>query len=436
MANIIVVGTQWGDEGKGKIVDLLTTEADMVVRYQGGANAGHTVVLGAQQYILHLIPSGVLHPGKKCLIGNGVVLDPAALLEEMDGLVARGIHLDGTVLQISKNAHIIMPYHKALDGASEARKGGDKIGTTGRGIGPCYADKMSRTGVRMSDLIDPDKLAEKVRHTVAEMNRVLKLLYEMDGFDADKVFEEYSAYGKRLAPYVADVSLILSKAMEEGKDILLEGAQGTMLDIDHGTYPFVTSSSSTAGGACIGTGLGPTKVDGVLGVVKAYTTRVGAGPFPTELTDKVGDLIQSRGREFGATTGRRRRCGWFDSVVVRYAARVNGLTGLCMTKLDVLDECDKIYICNGYRYKGEILRDMPSELDVFSKCEPIYEEVPGWMSQTLGKTSIEDLPKAAQDYIKRLEGEIGVPFVMVSTGPDRDETIVNANPFSWKREII
>ena len=435
MANIIVVGTQWGDEGKGKLVDLLTSEADVVARYQGGNNAGHTVVIGGQQHILHLIPSGILHPGKKCLIGNGVVIDPGAILEEMDGLAAKGITLTGSLI-ISKNAHVIMPYHKALDGASEARKGGGKIGTTGRGIGPCYAEKMARTGVRMSDLADPAKLRAKVDGNVEEVNLLLRAVYGMEGFDPDKVFDEYAAYGRRLAPFLGDVSLILGQAKDAKKDILFEGAQGTMLDIDHGTFPFVTSSNSTAGGACTGTGFGPTDMDGVLGVVKAYTTRVGAGPFPTELTDKVGDLIQERGREFGATTGRRRRCGWFDAVVVRYAARVNGLTGLCLTKLDVLDECEKLYICNAYRYKGEVLKEMPGELDVFSECVPVYKEVPGWMSPTLGMTSLEELPKAARDYIDELEETVGVKFAIISTGPDRDETIINFNPFSWQREVI
>ena len=435
MANIVVVGTQWGDEGKGKIVDLLTAEADVVVRYQGGNNAGHTVVIGGQQHILHLIPSGILHSGKKCVVGNGVVIDPASILEEMDGLVAKGIRLEGH-LMISKNAHVIMPYHKQLDGASEGRKGGGKIGTTGRGIGPCYVDKMGRSGIRMSDLVDPERLRDKLLHNVAEANLLLKAVYGAEGSDPDKVYEEYTAYGKRLAPYVADTSLFLDKAYRENKDILFEGAQGTMLDVDHGTYPFVTSSSSTAGGACTGTGFGPTRIDGVLGVVKAYTTRVGAGPFPTELTDKVGDLIQSRGREFGATTGRRRRCGWFDSVVVRYAARVNGLTGLCLTKLDVLDECDRLHICNAYRYKGEILKELPTEPEVFAECQPIYEEVPGWMATTLGKTSFSELPQAAQDYVNRLQDEVGVEFAIISTGPDRDETIISCNPFSWKREVI
>jgi adenylosuccinate synthase len=429
MANIIVVGTQWGDEGKGKIVDLLTAESDIVARYQGGNNAGHTVVIGGQQHILHLIPSGILHPGKKCVIGNGVVIDPAALLEEMDGLIAKGITLDGNLL-ISKRAHVIMPYHKALDGASEVRKGGSKIGTTGRGIGPCYSDKMSRSGIRMSDLVDEGRLAERVRQNVSEVNTLLEAVYGLKGFDADAVLAEYAGYGKRLAPFVTDTSLFLDKSSRAGKDILFEGAQGTMLDVDHGTYPFVTSSSSTAGGACTGTGFGPTRIDGVLGVVKAYTTRVGAGPFPTELTDKMGDLIQERGREFGATTGRRRRCGWFDAVVVRYAARVNGLTSLCLTKLDVLDECDRIMICN------EVLKDMPCEPEVFALCEPIYEEVPGWMSQTLGKTAMAELPARAQDYINRLQDDTGVEFSIISTGPDRDETIIKSNPFCWSREVI
>ena len=435
MANIVVVGSQWGDGGKGKIVDLLTAEAEVVVRYQGGANAGHTVVIGGQQYILHLIPSGVMHQGKKCVIGNGVVIDPATLLEEMDGLSGKGIKLDGSLF-ISKNAHVIMPYHKALDCAIESRKAGNKIGTTGRGIGPCYSEKMARTSIRMSDLVNPEWLLEKVKHNVQEYNLLLKAVYGAEGFNADKVYEEYLAYGERLAPFVTDSSLLLHNADTDGRDILFEGAQGTMLDVDHGTYPFVTSSSSTAGGACTGTGLGPTKIDGVLGVAKAYTTRVGAGPFPTELTDKSGDLLQSKGKEFGATTGRRRRCGWFDTVVVRYAVRINGITGLCLTKLDVLDECEKIYICNAYKYKGEILKEMPTEPHVFAECVPVYEEMPGWMSSTAGMTSIDQLPQATRDYIKRLEEHTGVEFVMISTGPDRDETIINCNPFSWKREII
>ncbi len=432
MSNIVVVGTQWGDEGKGKIVDLLTGEAEFVARYQGGANAGHTVVIGGRQHILHLIPSGVLHEGKKCVIGNGVVIDPAALIEEMDGLSARGVRLDGSLF-ISRNAHVIMPYHKTLDGANEAGKGSSKLGTTGRGIGPCYSEKMARTGIRMSDLADPERLKEKVRHNVSEYNVLLKSVHGVDGFDWEGVYRDYSAYGARLAPYVADASLMLHRADSEGRNILFEGAQGTMLDVDHGTYPFVTSSSSTAGGACTGTGIGPTRIDGVLGVAKAYTTRVGAGPFPTELTDKTGGLLQARGREFGATTGRRRRCGWFDAVVVRYAVRVNGITGLCLTKLDVLDECGEVNICTAYKYKGDILREMPGEPHVFSRCEPVYEKVPGWKKSTAGRTAMPELPQAARDYIKRLEDYTGAEFAMVSTGPDRDETIMVGTPFSWKR---
>ena len=435
MANIIVVGSQWGDEGKGKIVDLLTAEADVVARYQGGNNAGHTVVIGGEQHILHLIPSGILHPGKKCIIGNGVVIDPGAIIEEMDGLAEKGLSLQGSLF-ISKRAHVIMPYHKTLDGASEVRKGGSKIGTTGRGIGPAYVDKMARSGLRMSDLVDEDILKEKVERNLEEVNLVLEHVYGLEKYDPKAVFEEYREHGRRLRPFVEDTALLLNRAHTDHKNILFEGAQGTMLDIDHGTYPFVTSSSSTAGGACTGTGFGPTRIDGVLGVVKAYTTRVGAGPFPTELTDKMGDLIQRRGREFGATTGRRRRCGWFDAVVVRYSAMINGLTGICLTKLDVLDECDKLCICTGYKYKGSVMREMPPEPEVFAKCEPVYDEVPGWMASTLGKTSVSELPQTAQDYVKRLEDEVGVEFVIISTGPDRDETIIKYNPFSWTREVI
>jgi len=435
MANIVILGTQWGDEGKGKIVDLLTAEADLVVRYQGGANAGHTVVIGGQQYILHLVPSGILHPGKACLIGNGVVIDPVTLIEEMDGVAAKGIDIDGR-LYISKNAHVIMPYHKLLDGASEARRGGRKIGTTGRGIGPCYSDKMARTGIRMYDLAHPERLREALDKNVEHVNRLIADIYEGEPLDVEAIFDEYSKCGERLKPHLADVSLMVADAKNSGRAVLIEGAQGTMLDIDHGTYPFVTSSNPTAGGACTGIGMGPTGIDGVLGIVKAYTTRVGRGPFPTELMDDTGDHIQQKGAEFGATTGRRRRCGWFDAVIVRYSARVNGLTGMCLTKLDVLDELETLSICNGYKYKGEVYSEMPTEPDIFAGCEPIYEEVPGWKSNTKGVTNYSDLPQAARDYIERIEEIVGVPFAMISTGPDRDETIVKQNPFSWKREVI
>jgi len=435
MANIVILGTQWGDEGKGKIVDLLTGEADLVVRFQGGANAGHTVVIGNQQYILHLVPSGILHPGKACLIGNGVVIDPVTLIEEMDGVAAKGIDIDGR-LYISKNAHVIMPYHKLLDGAAEARRGGRMIGTTGRGIGPCYSDKMARTGIRMYDLANPDRLRDALEKNIEHVNRMIVDVYEGEPLDVETIFEEYSKCGERLKPHLADVSLMVAEAKKAGKAVLIEGAQGTMLDIDHGTYPFVTSSNPTAGGACTGIGIGPTGIDGVLGIVKAYTTRVGSGPFPTELTDETGDHIQKKGAEFGATTGRKRRCGWFDAVIVRYAARVNGLTGMCLTKLDVLDELGTLSICNGYKYKGEVYSEMPTEPDIYAECEPIYEVVPGWKANTKGVTKYADLPKAARDYIERIEEIVGVPFALISTGPDRDETIIKQNPFSWKREVI
>lgn len=436
MANIVVIGTQWGDEGKGKLVDLLTSDADVVARYQGGNNAGHTVVIGGQQHILHLIPSGVLHPGKKCIIGNGVVIDPAAILDEMDGLLSKGMELEGSLF-ISKRAHVIMPWHKELDKAAETRKcDGKKIGTTGRGIGPCYADKMSRIGIRISDLVTPELLREKIECCIGDINAMLNCLYGIGPLDAEAIFNEYNAYGKRLKPFVAETSVILKDARKADKNILFEGAQGTMLDVDHGTYPFVTSSNSTSGGACTGTGFGPTFIDGVLGVVKAYTTRVGAGPFPTELGGATGELLQTRGREFGATTGRRRRCGWFDAVIVRYAAMVNGVTGLCLTKLDVLDECEKILICTGYKHNGEVFKDMPAEKEIFEACEPVYKEMPGWKSNTVGVTEFSELPQAAKDYIKALEDEVGVDFAIISTGPDRDETIINYNPFSWRRETI
>jgi adenylosuccinate synthase len=436
MANIVIIGTQWGDEGKGKLVDLLTAEADVVARYQGGNNAGHTVVIEGKQHILHLIPSGILHPGKKCIIGNGVVIDPAAVLEEMDGLLANGTKLEGNLF-ISKKAHVIMPWHKALDKASETSKSdGNKIGTTGRGIGPCYSDKMARTGIRISDLVTPELLREKIEHNLVEINILLQCLYGAEPLDGAAIFKEYSEYGKRLAPFVADASLLLQKARIEGINILFEGAQGTMLDVDHGTYPYVTSSNSTSGGACTGTGFGPSYIDGVLGVVKAYTTRVGAGPFPTELNDETGARLQAIGREIGATTGRRRRCGWFDAVVVRYAVMVNGITGLCLTKLDVLDECETILICTAYKYKGEILRDMPSEKEVFEQCEPVYKEVLGWKTSTVGITEFAKLPQAAKDYIQTLKDEVGVGFAIISTGPDRDETIINYNPFSPRRDRV
>jgi adenylosuccinate synthase len=429
MANIVVVGTQWGDEGKGKIVDLLTQEADFVVRYQGGHNAGHTVVIGNEQFILHLIPAGILHSGKKCVIGNGVVVDPAALIEETDALIKRGIQVSGRLF-VSDKSHLIMPYHRAIERESEAQKGTRKIGTTGRGIGPTYADKMSRIGIRMADLYDGDVFYRKLSENLTEMNFFLENLYKVKGFEVKRVYDEYMDYATRVREYVTDTSHLLNQAMAEGKNILFEGAQGTHLDVDHGTYPYVTSSNATAGGACTGTGVGPTRIHGVLGVAKAYTTRVGSGPFPTEIKGEECDALRKRGREFGATTGRPRRCGWFDAVAVRYAVAVNGLTSLAMTKMDVLDECEEIKICVGYRYQGKTFHDMPSQVSLLEQCEPIYEVMKGWRQSITGIGSYGQLPSQARAYLKRIEDLTQCPIDIVSTGSKRDETVILQNPFS------
>ena len=428
MANIVVIGTQWGDEGKGKVVDLLSEHADYVVRYQGGHNAGHTVVVGEEQFILHLIPSGILHPGNKCVIGNGVVLDPAALLEEAEILIKRGVQVKGRLF-ISDKCHLIMPYHRAIEKESEEQKGGRKIGTTGRGIGPTYADKMSRIGIRLADLYESDIFYHKLSQNLNEMNFFLEKLYKVSGFELDQVFHEYLDYALRLKEYVTDTSKLLYTAVAEGKNILLEGAQGTHLDVDHGTYPYVTSSNSTAGGACTGTGMGPTCIDAVLGVAKAYTTRVGSGPFPTEIEGEEGERLSQRGQEFGATTGRLRRCGWFDAMVVRYAVRINGLSGLAITKMDVMDECEKIKICVGYQYQGQTIEDIPSQLSLLEQCEPVYEEMDGWLQPTTGVHSFENLPVQAQAYLKRIEVFTQCPIDIVSTGSRRAQTIIVKNPF-------
>ena len=429
MANIVVVGTQWGDEGKGKIVDLLTQEADFVVRYQGGHNAGHTVVIGSEQFILHLIPAGILHPGKKCVIGNGVVVDPAALIEETDALIKRGIQIKGRLF-VSDKSHLIMPYHRAIERESEAQKGTRKIGTTGRGIGPTYADKMSRIGIRMADLYDGDVFYRKLSENLTEMNFFLENLYKVKGFEVKRVYDEYMDYATRVREYVADTSHLLNQAMAEGKNIMFEGAQGTHLDVDHGTYPYVTSSNATAGGACTGTGVGPTRIHGVLGVAKAYSTRVGSGPFPTEIKGAECDALREKGREFGATTGRPRRCGWFDAVAVRYAVAVNGLTSLAMTKMDVLDECEEIKICVGYRYQGKTFHDMPSQVSLLEQCEPIYEVMKGWRQSITGIGSYGQLPSQARAYLKRIEDLTQCHIDIVSTGSKRDETVILQNPFS------
>jgi adenylosuccinate synthase len=421
--NIVVVGTQWGDEGKGKVVDILTPHVDVVVRYAGGNNAGHTVVAGKEKYVLHSIPSGILHPNVRCVIGCGVVLDPGSVIEEMEGLVRRGVTLDGNLF-ISKNAHVIMPYHPALDRASEAKLGARRIGTTGKGVGPAYVDKAARVGIRMADLLDEKLFREKLAWNIAQKNRLLREIYDAPTFAVEDILNPYLRYAGWLAPYVTDTALLLSQWIDAGYDVLFEGAQATMLDVDHGTYPYITSSSTTAGGACTGTGVPPTRIHGVLGVAKAYTTRVGGGPFPTEMRGPLEEMIRQRGKEYGATTGRPRRCGWFDALVLRYAVRINGIETVALTKLDVLDQCETVKICTGYRYRGDILTEVPAEETVLQKVEPVYEEISGWMSSTTGAKIEADLPAKARQYLARLEELIGVPFCMISTGPQRAETIV------------
>jgi adenylosuccinate synthase len=428
MPVLVVVGAQWGDEGKGKIIDLLTERADVVARYQGGHNAGHTVVVGMEEFILHLIPSGVLHKGKQCIIGNGVVIDPAALIEEMDGLASRGIAF-GENLLISRNAHLIMPYHKAIDVASEKLRGDKKIGTTGRGIGPAYADKISRRGIRMEDLLEPDIFRDKLATNIGEANFILERFYNAPVVNQDQVFEEYMSYAQRLKKYITDTTLFINQAIAKKKNVLAEGAQGTHLDVDHGTYPFVTSSSPTAGGACTGLGIGPNTITEVMGIVKAYTTRVGSGPFPTEQENAMGELLRSRGREFGATTGRPRRCGWVDTLIIRHAVRVNGFTSAAITKLDVLDTLDELKICVGYEYKGKLYEEMPSDLSVLEKCTPRYITMPGWKQTTIGIRKYGDLPKKARAYIEKICRLSGVKPAIISTGARRDETIIMEQPF-------
>ena len=428
MANIIILGTQWGDEGKGKIVDLLTEKADCIIRYQGGHNAGHTIVVGKEKFVLHLIPSGILHEGKKCVIGNGIALDPHALIEEIEDLATRGIRV-GKNFKISDACHLIMPYHRAIDKQSEEMKGTRRIGTTGRGIGPAYVDKMARIGIRTGDLAHPALFREKLEQNLSEMNYLMEKLFKTHGFDLETLYADAMAVGERLSPYITDTSLYLWNERQNGSQLLFEGAQGTHLDIDHGTYPFVTSSNASAGGALTGTGVGPTAIDGVIGITKAYTTRVGSGPFPTELSDASGEYLRKQGSEFGATTGRARRCGWFDALVVRYAARVNGLTGIVLTKIDVLDELDTIKICTGYTLHGQHISEFPRHLSDIEAAVPVYEELPGWKTSLRGAREMSDLPIAAKNYIRRIEEITGVPVVMVSTGSERSETIVIQDPF-------
>ncbi len=428
MANIVIVGTQWGDEGKGKIVDLLAERADFVVRFQGGNNAGHTMVVNGEQFISHLVPSGILQ-GKTCFIGNGVVVDPEVLLSEIETLKNKGISISPENLMISERAHVIMPYHQQVDHAREKMKGDQKIGTTGRGIGPAYEDKATRRGIRFVDLLDWSSFEEKVRSILDEKNFYLKHYMNSETVEPEAVIESYKEYAEKLAPYVTNISIIIDEAIKEGKQVLFEGAQGTHLDIDHGTYPYVTSSSTVSGNACCGSGVGPRTISGVIGIVKAYTTRVGAGPFPTELFDYVGDQIQKKGVEFGATTGRKRRCGWLDTVIVRNAVRLNGLTGLVITKLDVLGGLSPLKICTAYEYQGKTMNHFPADLKILAKCKPVYEEHPGWNEDISKMKTFDELPENARKYLKRIEELTQTPIEIVSVGPGRDETIVLNNPF-------
>ena len=427
MGNLVIIGAQWGDEGKGKIVDILAQNADIVVRYQGGSNAGHTVINDRGTFVFHLIPSGILYRGTLCAIGNGVVVDPGSLIEEMDHLQGQGVRF-GKNFVISQRAHVILPYHKAIDRASEQSKGSRKIGTTGRGIGPSYADKMARIGILMGDLLNPPLFKKKLEENLVEMNWFLERLYKVETFQVDKVFDQYMAYADRLRSHIVDTTTLLNRAIGKNKTVLFEGAQGTHLDVDFGTYPYVTSSSSAAGGACTGTGVGPTMIDAVLGIAKVYTTRVGSGPFPTELTDEVGQGLQERGKEFGSTTGRARRCGWFDAVVVRHATQVNGLSSLAVTKLDVLDGCKELKLCTGYRHGSTIHKDMPADLDVLTGCEPIYQRMKGWTASTTGATAYKKLPAEAKRYLARIEELAQCRIDMISTGSKRAETIMLRNP--------
>jgi adenylosuccinate synthase len=434
LANVVVIGAQWGDEGKGKITDLLSKSADMVVRYQGGVNAGHTVVVDDQTFKLHLIPSGILHPETECIIGSGTVIDPKVLIGELDQLDRLKVSSDN--LLISETAHVTMPYHRLIDEASEKQRGTHKIGTTGRGIGPTYADKSERSGIRIIDLMDRDTFHEQIHLAVANKNIILEKLYDLPPLDPQAMFEEYCGYADRLRPHVVDSSLKIADAVRRKRNILFEGAQGTLLDLDHGTYPYVTSSNPVAGGACVGAGVGPTIIDRVIGVAKAYTTRVGEGPFPTELDGPTGELLCDRGAEFGTTTGRQRRCGWFDAVIGRYAVRINGLDCLAVTKLDVLDTLPEIQVCVAYDIDGQRREDFPSNSREFARCVPIYESMPGWQSSTADCRTLEDLPSQALDYLKFLAELMEVPIAIVSLGASRDQTIIVEDPIHGPKRAL
>ncbi|NLC70959.1 MAG: adenylosuccinate synthase [Desulfuromonadaceae bacterium] len=429
MSTVIIVGSQWGDEGKGKIVDIYTEYADDVVRFQGGNNAGHTLVVGNETTVMHIIPSGILHPGKRCLIGNGVVLDPQVFFQEVESIKAKGYFQDEAQLVIDPAVHIIMPYHRAIDIAREKKAGCRKIGTTGRGIGPVYEDKVGRRGIRLGDLVHPQIFAAKLREMLPEKNFLLEKFLGEPPVEEASIYDEYMAYGERLGKYLGNTSKILNDSIDANKNVLFEGAQGTLLDIDHGTYPFVTSSSTVAGGACTGTGVGPCRIDAVVGISKAYVTRVGEGPFPTELKDETGELLRREGHEYGATTGRPRRTGWLDMVALKKGVEINGLTGLALTKLDVLNQLAAIRICTAYRCDGQLLTEFPQDVDVLNGCEPVFDEVPGWRCDISKVTRVADLPSEARDFIKAVEEMSGCPVVLVSVGPRRDQTIQIDNPF-------
>jgi len=430
MANVAIIGAQWGDEGKGKIVDLFTQDADIIVRFQGGNNAGHTLVVDGQKTVLHLVPSGALHADKLCVIGNGVVVDPEILIEEIDALKRRGHLQDDSRLRISEQAHVIMPYHKLIDQARERLRGEGMIGTTGRGIGPAYEDKVARVGIRFVDLLEEDTFREKLERNIAEKNFYLKAILKENTLDFDAIHRSYGLFRERLKGYVENTGLLLDREVRAGKRVLFEGAQGTLLDVDHGTYPFVTSSSTITGGACSGSGIGPQHIQQVIGISKAYTTRVGSGPFPTELDDEIGRLLGERGHEFGTVTGRPRRCGWFDAVMVRQAIRVGGIRGIALTKLDVLDGFSELKVCVGYRFGSETLHRFPAGMKKQAEVRPIYETMSGWKESTRGARSWADLPAEAVKYIRRIEELIEAPVTLLSTSPQREDTIMVRDPFA------
>src|SRR5262245_24267003 len=429
MSNIAIISAQWGDGGKGKIVDLFTQDADVIVRYQGGNNAGHTLVVNGRKTVLHLVPSGALHAEKLCVIGNGVVVDPQVLIEEIDALQGQGHLTSDAQLRISDQAHVIMPYHKLIDQARERLRGEGMIGTTGRGIGPAYEDKVARVGIRFVDLLEEDTFREKLERNIQEKNFYIRAILQEKALDFNQIHDDYSGYREKLKRYVANTGLLLDQKIRAGKRVLFEGAQGTLLDVDHGTYPYVTSSSTITGGACSGTGVGPQHIHQVIGISKAYTTRVGGGPFPTELIGAEGETLRREGAEFGATTGRSRRCGWFDAVGVRHAVRMNGMTGIALTKLDVLTGFKKIPICTSYRYQGMSVDEFPASSKVMQSSKPVYEELDGWETKLDTVRKFSDLPLAAQKYVKRIEQVIGTEIVLVSVGPGREQTILLKNPF-------